>query len=461
MKKNLEKQIPNVTLILIAIIVLGSIVFMRPYWGLMDDSNYVDNMIPKMKEIGIFSYSWRYGISDLTWGMFRPTLPLMAYFIYSPGISTVPWVTFLWNALIVFGLIFGYCKVLGKILNLPWSYLLLVCAAFFYTHDLLQHPSLQEKMLYLVAIPLLFICHYRKNLSALSFWSFTILLLALGASVKASFTVHFSVAFLAFLGATIDSLKAKNGKAWLELILFGFLGLVMVVFFAYISKHGGYTQQYSHSKILPNLKSIHGVLFLVPILLGFLVAAFQWRKVWNDPALLIPPIGVLAFLVIFLPWGIQGYIHTVVAPIYAALIIQLAYFSQKFFPKWVWLLPLCIFAICVSGYRSYAMFGRLQDIGNIVNRSTELANAGISEIEMPCEEGYQSMERFFRAAGENRIKFVMLTDLKNLNGKVVLRDQAMCPFPGRAPLPSNCTEEVLVPGKWARSYQVSRVFCAP
>lgn len=452
----LEKYIPRICAWLIPVVVLLSIFILRPHWGLMDDVTNLFYMVPRMRETGIFRFGWIYGVGDLGWGMFRPTYPPMVYLIYVPGMSTASWVTFAWNALIVFSVIWLYSIVLARILKISIFPILLGSAAFFYGHDLLQHPSLQEKMILLAGAGLTWHCWNRERWKAWSFWIVALAWIFFGACVKASFAIHYCVAFMAYLAAMAPGLKKGESRAWVESFLLMALGIGMVLAFAYISSHGGYTRQYSAGKIIPNLLSVHGALFLVPILAALVWIAANWSTVWESPELLMPLAGVSAFLVLFLPWGIQGYVQSVITPLYAALIVQLGFWYLKKIPAGIWLSLLAIFAVMVSSYRSYINFGRLHDIGAIVANAAGLERAGATELWMPCNEGSLSMDRFFHESGS---AITVKEQMPNMSarGKVLLYDQAMCPLPGRTALPADCLNpESIQPGLFPKSYQVLR-----
>ena len=57
---------------------LALIAVLRPFWGPMDDSMHVLNLVPQVMREGLWSVSWGYAKSDLGWGMFRPLYPALA-----------------------------------------------------------------------------------------------------------------------------------------------------------------------------------------------------------------------------------------------------------------------------------------------------------------------------------------------------------------------------------------------
>ncbi|MGZ3713284.1 MAG: hypothetical protein ACXVBE_16080, partial [Bdellovibrionota bacterium] len=360
------------------------------------------------------------------------------------------------NALIVLAVVYFYARVLSRILRLPLAPILLASAAFFYGHDLLQHPSLQEKLLLLAGAGLTWHCWSRERWHAWSFWPVAILWILFGACVKASFAIHYCVGFMAFVGANADSLKRREVRAWAETILLAGIGVAMVLIFAYISRHGGYTSQYSSSKVIPNLLSMHGPLFLIPIGAALAWCSWHWRETWAQPEVLIPVTGVSAYLALFLPWGIGGYVQSVITPLYGALLVQLCFWYLGKLPERIWLLPLAALALTVTSYRSFVNFGRLHDIGAIVAHAGDLERMGATEIWMPCNEGSLSMDRFFHETG-NRISVKEQLPPMPTKGKVLIYDLAMCTLPNRVPLAADCPNpEMIYPGSFAKSYRVLR-----
>jgi hypothetical protein len=454
LRQILEQRLPTICAWLLPAIIFFCIFYLHPHWGLMDDVTNVFYMVPLMNKVGIFHHAVAYGIGDISWGMFRPTYPPMVYLVYAPGMSTAAWVTFAWNALLVCGVIFFYAFVLSRILSLPLAPILLASGAFFYGHDLLQHPSLQEKMVLLAGAGFTWHCWTRDRWKTPAFWAVAILWIVFGASVKASFAIHYCVAFMAFVGASAAGLKARELRTWIETILLAAIGVAMVLVFAYLSRQGSYTSQYSGSKVIPNLLTMHGPFFLIPILAVLGWCAWNWRNTWAHPEVLVPVTGVSAFLALFLPWGIGGYVQSVITPLYGAMTVQLCIWYLKKIPSAVWLVPLALLSIAVTSYRSFVNFGRLHDIGNIVAHAAEFEQKGISEIWMPCNEGSLSMDRFFHEIGSKLTVKEQLPGMPT-KGKVMLYDQSMCTVPDRLPLPLDCPNpQMILPGSFPKSYRV-------
>lgn len=454
MKKFLEEKLPVYAVWLAAFIILAAIIIIRPGWGLMDDVANVYGLVPNMQKTGVFKYGWQYGVADLGWGMFRPTYPPMVYFIYLPGMILGPWVSFLVNALLAMGIVFFYSAVLAKILRLPLAMILITCAAYFYGHDLIQHPSLQEKMLLLDGALMVWLAWNRPRLGALRFWLLMVAALLFGGAVKASIVIHLAVAIVALAAALRLQLKARNFTAWAEALGLVVVFFAMVLIFAQISKHGTYTRHYGMGNVAANISSVHGPFLLLPILAALAWHLFHWRRAFENPEILIPVVGVAAFFALFLPWGIGGYIQSGIAPLFAALIVQLCTLYSGRLPRLSWIIPLVVFGLAVTVYRSYTNLTRLADLHSLVAKHGELEQKGVKELWAPCEEGSLSIERFFKEAGSTIAVRRQALD-GPVNGKVFLYDQSMCPFAGRPALPPGCENPQLIePGSFRKSYRI-------
>lgn len=440
----------------IAFAILAAIFWARPYWGLMDDHFNVVTMMPDIAREGLFSYAVKYGVQDLQWGMFRPTYPVMVYILYLPALLTAPWVLYLGNSIFCFALLVFAAKVYARIIRVNVYSILAFYGAFFYLYDLFQHPSLQEKFIHLFGISLLYFCSEKK----LGVWTWIGILFSafLGVITKASFVIYLSMAVWVLFWREENWSWHRRFVKTLPLIA---ILVAAVSFFAYISSRGLYTTGlFSLKKIGPNLWSIDGAMFALPLLAAVLYGLVS-RKLFTDPLRFTPAIGVAAFLTIFLPWGIQGYLHSLAGPFFCAL---LAFCAEEFFPRRsAWLIPLAIFALGIGSYRAVTIFGRLGDIRKIVALAPELEKRGIHDIEVPCSEGRGAMDHFFTHLAKVSIQVHQRTDYsqpKELDGKYFLFDRSVCPFPGRTAMVPGCEEaERVFSGFMAKSFQIVKVRC--
>lgn len=450
----------RLTALLLPFLIFGLIAWLRPFWGPMDDSVHVLEFVPRLLREGVIPVSKAYALNDLRWGMFRPLYPGMAVLIYWPGMQLGPWASYLWNALLVFAIVGGYCSLLARILRLPVSLVLLACASFFYSWDLLQHLSLQEKMVLTFGALLVWLAWKRTSFRGFVFWPLFLGVALLGFSSKASIVIHFSAAIVAFVGSQSARLKRGDKITWAELLfLFGLLFL-QVLAFRWIGQGGSYTKQYDFAKVMPNLFSGQGAMLVVPVLATALMLWLRRREVFASPALLVPVAGVCAFLGLFLPWGIQAYVQTVMAPFFAAMLVQLAFFWLRAFPRVAWVAPLCLFALGVTSYRGLTMFGRLSDLGAVTELGPGLYDqVGIRELWMPCEEGSGAMQQFWKASGAPTPEVKFLKGNEGPGTRWLLFDRALCPLPGRAEAPEGCHVSLHWAGKWPKSYRLVRADC--
>lgn len=425
--KDLMDRIARISVLFLFALILCAVFFYRPFFGLMDDAVNLLFLLPKLQERGVFAYAWEYAKADLSWGMFRPTNPLMIYGLYSIGKQWGSVWMFAVNALTVLGILYANAFILARILKINLWLVLLTNLAFFYTLDLFQFPSLQEKMVLLFGAALL-ACSYSRTLKLpwklLGISVFTIL----GVFVKASFCIYIAVGAVALLDSLRDT---PRKRASFILAFVALLDILGVLFLAYVAKHGHYTvDRYSTGKILANLLSIDGAMFLLPCAL-FLALFFRKKNLIERPGIFVPVIGVFAFLAIFLPWGIKAYIQSVVSPLFAALLIQLAE-TLLARQRTLWISALIALALTIVSYRCHTMFTRLNEIGRIVEMAPALYKNGVQEIYMPCEEGAHSLEIFFQYAQNTAIKVTYFGDMGAVStGKILFYDQGLCPLPGK------------------------------
>ena len=450
----------RITAILTALVILVSILYWQPFYGPMDDHAHVTNVVPKIMQGGFLPFFEEFVRNDFGWGMFRPTYAVMIGLLYAPAVLLdAPWLLFFLNAVFSFSILFFSAKVFGRILKVSYWKILVIEGAFFYGHDLFQHPSLQEKLVHLFGLLLLAEVDRRDRarFALVGLWSF------LGFSAKASFVIYIGMAgwLLLFHDLSVPGISTLARRLWKKLPLFIAFGLG-VLFLAWVARHGVYTSgRYSWQKILPNLLSLDGVMFVVPVIAAVALALFRARKPENAIELgeLTAAVGTAAFLLLFLPWGIKGYLHTMAAPIFCALLAWLLdrILSTKL--QQLMCIVFCISAVLVTTYRSTVNFSRLHDLGQVVKAAKDWPN--VTEIWVACAEGSDALRNFFQLQGISSITVQELKDFSpaNLDAKVIFYDQGLCPLPGRVPIPLGCTASFLFQGNFAKSYKVATLRC--
>ncbi len=444
---NFEKCV----LALLPVIIFAGILLLRPHWGLMDDHDNVYSLIPNAEKTGLFRSAWEYGVNDLTWGMFRPTCLLLYWLVYKPGIVFGSTITFLWNAVLSMLAIWYTAKVFSRILGIQIEQVLLVNGAFFYQYDLFQHPSLQEKLVISVGSAFVAACWDSKSWAKIAFWFF------FGACTKASFMIYFSMGFWAFLAARESELfPIRHARAWIETALLGLAGALLLAAYIYISAHGIYTSHYFGVSIWPGLLSPFGAMFLAPVV-AFVVGAFATGK-WRTLRIYLPSIGVLAYLAIFLRWGIGGYVQSVIGTVFSCLLVQNANLYLARLPRRIWLVPVSLLALVVCGYRTYGSFVRLHDLGSAILAASAIAKEP-AELWMPCEEGALAVKHYLEHEGAPNLMVHRALGSFDPAGKVFLYDSALCPFVGKGDAPPGCSAEHLWDGLWHRSFRIARMSC--
>lgn len=455
-----ELKVLSAVLVILTAILLSCIVLFRPTWGPMDDVQHIYKTLPDIEKVGLWKASWNYAIQDLGWGMFRPLYPIMVFLLYKPAQLSEPWVLFFINAVFSFGLLYFLSRLFERIISVHRIFILLTFSSYFYLYDLFQHPSLQEKLVHGVGGLLLWFCLERhKNPKH---WFLIFGVFALGLGTKASILIYYSMAVWILFSFQARATLLKRVLQSVPMLV---PLLIALYFFAYISSKGGYTSgNFSLNKIVPNLLSPMGIFLLFPTLLGWSFLAVDLNKGNKTLLPYAPLVGVSAFLVLFLPWGISTYIQTMVAPFFCASVILLC---TKFFHwnyRWIWVGPFVVLALAVGIYRPFAIFLRLSDMRHFLAFAQELPTRGVNEILVPCMEGADSLQTLLREEAKVSVSILRnegpLPPPEALNGKWIFFDRGLCPLPNRALAPEGCAAiDTLFEGAMPKSYRLVKFSC--
>lgn len=445
---------PPAALLACAAVIVASIAAFSPFWGLMDDAYLALELVPRLAEAGIWEGVREFVAKDIHWGMFRPLYPLMAYVLYFPGIVIAPWATFALNALFSILLLAWASRIFSRFLRISWVECLLFNAAFYYQYDLLQHPSLQEKLVLFCGL-LFLACVSRPSWR---WWFASLLALAMGFSAKASFAIFFAAGYFVLSAREWPGLRAGRADAWARVVSVVALGGLGIFLLARIATGGMYTAaNYDPRNILSTLLSAKAAILWGPLL--FAAWMFWRQRAAMRPEAFVPSAGVFFFLLLFLPWGLSGYLLSLVGPLYAAMCCQLAryYFgSDRLRP--VMLAAVGVFAVAICSYRVPTMFLRLHDLGKIVSGWNEVVPPG-ERVFMPCLEGAESMEKFVRQAGAGAARVSYQAGMPAGQGALWLFDGSMCGLPSRAMEIPGCAQEPLYRSPWSRGYRLVRLSC--
>lgn len=444
------------SLSLIFSIVMGLIIFNSPFWGLMDDSTNIFGEVGNFESVGPVRGMIQYALGDLPLGHFRPIYPLMVYLIYKPGMVWGSTVTFLLNAIFVVGILLFAANIFSRLLALSRTKLLLIFAAFPYTYDLFQHPSLQEKLVLLSGVALLAVAGSKLRFDIkFPLYCLSVLLASL---TKSSATIYILLSVMVWVHVMVtssDSLKKKLIKFILILIpVITCVGLLV-----YLAKHGTYTgTRSSLQMVIPNLKTKHGIMLLLLVVLGsaFLV---RWSVIKNNLIQLLPLAGVSLYLVVMSQWFLGSYLLTMIVPPLCALVLQLGniFFRRR---EVVFSVGLMLFALAMGIFRPYSMFTRLGDIREIVSNVGSYQLAGIEKLYMPCAEGSESMARYFERFGGVKMPVVhSVSKPEKVASYFVMSDSGMCPAPVELVAPNGCEVTYLYQSAFRGGYHLRKITC--
>ena len=491
---------------LVAFSIFAQILWIRPFYGLMDDHTNFYHLYPAVLQNGLWAETLAFLARDLDWGMYRVT--------YIPMLSGLHWFAaqfgpigfYLANFFFCAAIYFLAAWVWARILGLSLWAILLVIAAFFYSYDLFQYPSLQEKLLHIFGAPLFW---FSWRISPGLFWR-TILVIFFtlgGVFSKSSFFIYVSMAWLAFVYSLWEPLRQKQksaicsadilanaslpssspvpqyrstahgspqsdaspGKdisraaAILSLAIVTAIDVALFLFIARVSKHGAYTSGgYSLARFLGNLFSPEAILLFGPALVLFFLV-FRRREFRANPTVLLPAVGVLAYLALFLPWGIGAYLLTIITPAYAALLVLVLERISPEFLRRAGYLGLVVLALVFGIYRPYSMFHRLRDVGELAIRGPEWKAAGIDHLTMPCMEGADGMTKYFKNHGGVDIKArYSLEKPKAGEAEWFLYDTGLCTMPWARGGDSGCqeSESLYTSGAPRWGFRLVKIQCA-
>jgi hypothetical protein len=463
MEKGLNPRIDrflSICLLAVSAVVALSFLAFPPFWGLMDDATNLKVLLPLMREKGLLGGPWEYARRDFSWGMVRPLYPLMVYGLYLPGQLLAPWVTFALNAFVSVAAVAGLARHLARRLGASWKELLVLNVLFAYEFDLLQHPSLQEKLVLLFAWGFF---HALAKAGGGGGWFLTALgFCALGFLSKASFLVYFSVGFLFWCQKNQEALRNGLPLCWARTLLLAALGLGAGSALFWVARHGSYTHAYGAAGVRAHLG--RPVFWLPLALLAFALAGLNARrKNWSpaDGNAFALGVGAILFFLLFLPWGLAGYLLSLVGPLAAAFS---AHLLRSLRPRWkepAFALAGAL-AIAASLYKVPPSYARLHDLGAIVSQWHKLARPE-ELVFLTCPEGAEAMEFYLRTYAGVAVKVNSgLPQGRGTNfpgSHLGIFDDRMCPAQGNFELPGACRLEPVHAPAWPGSYRMVRLVC--
>ena len=453
----------------LAVLIIAQIIFYQPFYGLMDDASHLQQTLAAGDDGLVDSALSLIRIKLVSQGRFQPMFAVMVAVLYQIGLLFGPIPLFVVNALFVFTVLYLNAHVLEQILGIDKWKLLLFALAFPYTYDLLQHPSLQEKLVMLFGA-LLLMASVQENIDRRRKALIITLWTILGSFSKEQSVIYLAAAFVALI--SVSDLRNKKDRLFLGYV--ALLDLVTVLVTVYLISTGDYHTggAYSVRNAAENISSPVGFFFLGISIIGAIL--YLRPRYWRDEfEQLIPLIGVISFTVMLLPWrAFGGYLLSVVVLFLAALLVQLlnrvtesvgrVRAMAAFATRQYWVAGLAIAAVGMTWYRPYTMFVRLNDISKVVSMASLLESQGIKEIEMPCEEGSLSMAYFLEHYGGTSIAVRQLLGDSQVNGKVILHDSKMCgPLSMESAQTQMCRLEYLYQSPLHGGYTLVRFECEP
>jgi len=445
------------------LIISASILYFQPWYGLMDDASLLD-VCRSIKAGGVASTFHSFLVSDLSWGMLRPLYFIMINLLYCTTLDH-PVALYLLNFLFVMALTLFLIHTLFSLyikkekIHFNTLALAFVFTVLFYRfHDLLLHPSLQEKIVLLFgALNLLFFS--RKNLihSNFTYYILGSILLVLGFLSKAQFLIFIPALYFILI------LNFPIRRGWgntLKHIWFLFILFLGVFLLKQIASHGSYTQSYGFNHVFENLKKPTSICIFMFSIIGFIFNYkffYGFQKKERVIYSILPISFFLSFLVVFSPWTISdGYLLSILAPFFGVqlyFIVQvIKKYNEKLYPFLA--VSLMLLAVFVTSYRSVRNFSRWGDLGKILF-SQELKshlNQNNFFLIVPCEEGAQSVKKFLKFYSDFDSKKVLQT-LPNHNDEgfkdyLFLGDSSLCPY-----LKTPAQKSLLIPS-FSKSFQL-------
>lgn len=424
MQETLRKHKAACSLAAAILLLIGSLLWLRPFWGLQDDGNFLPSA-DYFAKIGFWEGTKEVILGDLKWGMLRPYMALLIRFLYGWSKETTLY-THLLNILWVLGAHWlFYLSLLRSPIgrfyknseqeteSIAVLMLLSLCVPWMHWYFLI--PAMQEKVVLLWAAGSIFLLSTRRvregGLAYFAFCAFTIA--AVGMVTKAQFLV-FGPLFVAVFWPA----NARKDYAKAALLLASFCA--GGVFLKWISAGGNYTSGYGLSAIMENLRNTRALYPLTAACLVHIAAA--WRdtrkngRSWGDAyALASPALCLMAFLIIMLPWRLGGYLYAAIIPFLALMAGTWFFRFQKSHLAPVAFASMALLACVMTGYRAYKQWLPLADLRLMVTaaRSGDWP-ADAKQIWNTCVEGHSHLNYYLHELAGRKDIEVLLANQTNI-----------------------------------------------
>lgn len=301
-------MIKNRRIFYLSITILGIYIvlflYFKPPWGLMDDYRFV-YLIPELLNDFLFVNFEIISSRAFDRGMFQPFLVLQQFIQYMPGYLTLPYISYLFNLLIVFLCHFYFYKGFNRFIEIRYSVSVFVFFIWPFTNDLLFLISLQEKFIFLVGGLLLYKIRESSNYFLVFLATLSLPLIKLQGSI-----------FL-FIFLAIYLIEKKT--IWLTGALGLATGIIIQAYFIFFNQGDYFVYDSNFEKLFNNLV-VKEHLFV--ILISFTLIFLSYKK--NKTEIIFIFGFVLSFLsliFIYSNWNLYGY-----------LFASYGFFLSVFFP---------------------------------------------------------------------------------------------------------------------------------
>jgi hypothetical protein len=394
-------------------ILVGSLIYLRPFWGLQDDGNYIPSAEYFLK-IGLWAGIKEVVLGDLKWGMVRPYMGALIVFLYGwtkettfyTHILNIAWVIgvhwyFFWAILqSTMGKTFTGSSSSSRAEQI--AILCLVSLSLPWMHWYFLIPAMQEKVVLLWAAGSIHWLSSKKaqESAPFAFLLPTLVITFLGAISKAQFLV-----FGPLLVAPIIQGKYKHSLIKAASILAGFFTAGLIL--KWIASQGIYTKSYGLSAVMENLRNTRALFPLLFLAAAHCFASAFWvrkkeKRDWSEIfTLSAPAISMTAFLIIMLPWRLGGYLYAAIIPFLALMAATWFYRLEKRLLKITATLLLCTAALTMTSWRVYKQWLPLRDLRVII----EEARAGnwpkdAKKVWNSCMEGHSHLNYYLKEFGK-------------------------------------------------------------
>lgn len=440
--------------LLFAFLILGCILFFKPFWGLMDDEN--NRVLGSKMLSGNFFEIWNTNFWNDLYGNGRLRAwywPMIASLYGISGTNSL--ITYFLNALFVFAILFLLAKAMARVLEelfpstYRWNFyfFLLFSIAYPWTNHLFISPSLQEKLVLLGGALVIFslprLDKFKSNLLWFLAW---IALLAIACNAKEQIVLFFPI-LVGF------QYQVSKGKLLRPLLLLFLLCISLGIIY-WVGTWGGYKGRYGIEGLKHTIEHSRSLwIFLGASIVSLLASIAYYLKIRELPRFFLAStfgISLIGFLTILAPWGLGHYLNTSALPF---CFLCFVFVTRTWLPS-QFLTPVNYFVGFILSFASFAItfvpaFSAYGDL-RVLLESEQLRAVSSEALFMPAEEGRESFVRFAKWKSD--------LDLKINQGSEFTQEQALekggvwIVSPLRANNPIDF-EKLLVEGKVERIFK--------